>query len=196
MGKKKFIRFLLFFLFLVAVFTIYKIIKKPLPAEDLSKIDETKINPSNSNIINEVSYQSYDTNGNEYLINARIGEIDLSNSDIIFLTDVEAQINLKNSNSILISSEFGKYNIKNFDTIFSKSVNIYYLESKIIGDYLDFSIDRSSMVIYRNVVYTNNENILKTDVVEIDIKTKDTKIFMYDEKNKVNVKNINSNGNN
>lgn len=196
MGKKKFIRFLLFFLFLVAVFTIYKIIKKPLPAEDLSKIDETKINPSNSNIINEVSYQSYDTNGNEYLINARIGEIDLSNSDIIFLTDVEAQINLKNSNSILISSEFGKYNIKNFDTIFSKSVNIYYLESKIIGDYLDFSIDRSSMVISRNVVYTNNENILKTDVVEIDIKTKDTKIFMYDEKNKVNVKNINSNGNN
>lgn len=196
MGKKKFIKFLFFFLFLVAVFTIYKIVKKPLPIEELSKINETKINLSNSNIINEVSYQSNDTNGNEYLINARKGEIDLSDSDIIFLTDVEAQINLKNSNSILISSEFGKYNIKNFDTIFSKSVNIYYLESKIIGDYLDFSIDRSSMVISRNVVYTNNENILKTDVVEIDIKTKDTKIFMYDEKNKVNVKNINSNGNN
>lgn len=196
MGKKKFIKFLFFFLFLVAVFTIYKIVKKPLPIEELSKINETKINLSNSNIINEVSYQSNDTNGNEYLINARKGEIDLSDSDIIFLTDVEAQINLKNSNSILISSEFGKYNIKNFDTIFSKSVNIYYLESKIIGDYLDFSIDRSSMVISRNVVYTNNKNILKTDVVEIDIKTKDTKIFMYDEKNKVNVKNINSNGNN
>ena len=185
MGKGKIIKILFFFLFIIVIFTFFKTKEKPL------QIDETKVNRSNSNIINEVSYQSYDTNGNQYLINAVKGEIDLSDSDIIFLTDVEAQINLKNSNSILISSEFGKYNIKNFDTIFSKNVNILYLESKIIGDYLDFSIDRSSMVISRNVVYTNNENILKTDVIEIDIKTKNTKIFMFDEKKKVNIKNIN-----
>ena len=165
--------------------------KKPLSVVDVGRIDETKINQSKVNIINEVSYQSYDASGNEYLINALKGEIDLSNSDIIFLTDVNAKINLKNSNSITIRSEFGKYNIKNFDTIFSKNVNIFYLESKIIGEYLDFSIDRSSMVISRNVVYTNDKNILKTDVVEIDIKTKDTKIFMYDEKEKVNITDIN-----
>tara|TARA_E500000178_G_scaffold145759_1_gene145326 strand:- start:274 stop:774 length:501 start_codon:yes stop_codon:yes gene_type:complete len=165
--------------------------KKPLSVVDVGRIDETKINQSKVNIINEVSYQSYDASGNEYLINALKGEIDLSNSDIIFLTDVNAKINLKNSNSITIRSEFGKYNIKNFDTIFSKKVNVFYLESKITGEYLDFSIDRSSMVISRNVVYTNNKNILKTDVVEIDIKTKDTKIFMYDEKEKVNITDIN-----
>ena len=35
---------------------------------------------------------------------------------------------------------------------------------------------------------TNNEsNILKTDVVEIDIKTKDTKFYMYDKDNKVSL---------
>ena len=33
------------------------------------------------------------------------------------------------------------------------------------------------MVISRNVVYTNLENILKTDVVEIDINTKNTKFL-------------------
>ena len=47
------------------------------------------------------------------------------------------------------------------------------------------------MVISRNVVYTNLENILKTDVIEIDINTKDTKIFMYDNKQKVNIKSLN-----
>ena len=47
------------------------------------------------------------------------------------------------------------------------------------------------MVISRNVVYTNLENILKTDVVEIDINTKNTRIFMYDNKQKVNIKSIN-----
>ena len=191
MNKEKIIKVSLFFLFLMLIWLFYKSIKKPLPTEGISKIDKTQIDNSNSNIINKVNYQSYDANGNEYLINALKGEIDLSDSDIIFLTDVNAKINLKDSNSILITSDFGKYNIKNFDTIFSKNVNIFYLKSKITGEYLDFSIDRSSMVISRNVVYTNDKNILKTDVVEIDIKTKDTKIFMYDEKKKVNVQNLN-----
>ena len=191
MKKEKIIKISLFFLFLILIWIAYKSIKKPFTIKEISEIDDAQINNSNSNIINEVSYQSYDANGNEYLINALKGEIDLSDSDIIFLTDVNAKINLKNSNSVLITSKFGKYNIKNFDTIFSKNVNIFYLESKITGEYLDFSIDRSSMVISRNVVYTNDKNILKTDVVEIDIKTKDTKIFMYDEKKKVNIQNLN-----
>ena len=47
------------------------------------------------------------------------------------------------------------------------------------------------MIISRNVIYTNLENILKADVVEINIKTKDTKIFMYDKDKKVNIKNRN-----
>ena len=47
------------------------------------------------------------------------------------------------------------------------------------------------MIISRNVIYTNLENILKADVVEINIKTKDTKIFMYEENKKVNIKNKN-----
>ena len=91
----------LFFLFLILVWIVYKNIKKTFPIEEISKIDEPQIANSNSksNIINEVSYQSYDANGNEYLINALKGEIDLSDSDIIFLTNVNAKINLKDSNS-------------------------------------------------------------------------------------------------
>ena len=189
MNKGKIIKISLFFLLLILTLIVIKNFQKPSTIIKTEKINEPTIDSGKSNVINEVSYQSQDVNGNNYLINALKGEIDLSNSDIIFLTDVNARINLKNTNSILISSEFGKYNIKNFDTIFSKNVTIFYLDSKIIGEYLDFSIDRSSMVISRNVVYTNGENVLKTDVVEIDIKTKDIKIFMYDEKKKVNIQN-------
>ena len=47
------------------------------------------------------------------------------------------------------------------------------------------------MIISRNVVYTNLENILRADVVEINIDTKDTKIFMYEQNKKVNIKNKN-----
>ena len=43
------------------------------------------------------------------------------------------------------------------------------------------------MIISKNVIYTNLENILKADVVEINLKTKDSKIFMYEKNKKVNI---------
>ena len=141
----------------------------------------------NSNIIENVNYTSKDIDGNEYTINATKGEIDYTNSHIIYLTNVNATINLKNSNIIKIKSNFGKYNSNNFDTIFSKNVIINYLENKMTGEYLDFSLQRNSIIISRDVVYTNLNNVLKADVVEINLKTKDTKIFMYDQSKKVNI---------
>ena len=47
------------------------------------------------------------------------------------------------------------------------------------------------MVISRNIVYTNLENIVSADVLEMNIKTKDTKIYMYEDKKKVNIKTLN-----
>ena len=107
---------------------------------------------------------------------------------IIFLKNVSAIIKLKNSNKILIFADFGKYNIDNFDTIFSKNVIINYLEKKITSDYMDFSIVRNSMIISKNVIYKDSENILRTDVVEVDIENKNTKFFMYDRNKKVKLK--------
>ena len=49
-------------------------------------------------------------------------------------------------------------------------------------------MQRNSMVISRDVVYTNLENILKADVIEVNIDTKDTKIFMHKNNEKVNIK--------
>ena len=43
------------------------------------------------------------------------------------------------------------------------------------------------MIISRDVVYSSLENILYADVVEINIKNKDTKIFMDDSNQKVKI---------
>ena len=145
----------------------------------------------NSNIIKDISYTSKDLKGNEYILVAKMGEIDLNNSDIIFLTDVTANIKLaKNSELIIITSNYGKYNTINYDTIFSKNVKIDYVDNIITGDYLDFSMLDNLLIISRNVVYKNLENTMKADVLEYDMKTKNTKIYMYDSKNKVNIKNM------
>ena len=185
MKKKNIIFFLIIFLLISSLIIFLKYSKE----ESVTKIEEEVLEePYKSNIMKDVSYSSKDAKGNEYIVNASIGEIDYDKPNIIYLTNVRAFIKLTNSNDVTITSDFGKYDTNNFDTIFSKNVEINYLDNKIIGEYLDFSIGRNSMIISKKVVYTNLENILKADVVEINVTTKDTKIFMYKDNKKVNIK--------
>ena len=95
-----------------------------------------------------------------------------------------------NYDLIEISSDFGKYNIDNYDTIFSKNVIISYLDNKIKGEYLDFSLEKNLLIISRNVILENNESSLKADVIEMNIETKDIKIFMYEEDKKIKIKSL------
>ena len=162
--------------------------KKENISSNISLPEETI---SNSNIIENVNYTSKDTQGNEYTINASKGEIDYSNSNILYLTNVYAIIKLKNSEKITISSDYGKYNSDNYDTIFSKNVLIKYLNNKITGEYLDLSLEGNLMIISKKVTYNNLNNLLKADVIEMNLKTKDTKIFMYENEKKVKITNQN-----
>nr|ADI18935.1 hypothetical protein [uncultured SAR11 cluster bacterium HF0010_09O16] len=160
--------------------------KKNLIDKENIKLAEEKI--ESSNIIEDVSYSAKDAKGNEYFLKASEGTIDQNDSNFIFLKSVKAIINLKNYKLIEISSDFGKYNINNYDTIFSKNVIVSYLDNKIMGDYLDFSWDKNLMLISRDVVLKNNESSLLADVIEMDIKKRDIKIFMYEDNKKVNIK--------
>jgi len=174
MFKKYFVK--IFFLIFLLIFFIW-IYTKYFKKEDVKQLGinnniENKI--YNSNIIENVNYTSNDLKGNEYIIDALEGEIDLKNNDIIFLKTVTTLIKMKkNSETIIITSDYGKYNTMNYDTIFSGNVKVVYLDNTITGEYLDFSIPRNSMIMTNNVVYNNLNNILKADIVEVNIETKD-----------------------
>tara|TARA_B100001173_G_scaffold292780_1_gene285280 strand:- start:445 stop:978 length:534 start_codon:yes stop_codon:yes gene_type:complete len=161
--------------------------------EQTKQTEQTEANTTNdisysSNVIQDVYYSSKDIKGNEYIIKASQGEIDYNNPNTIYLTNVNGYIRMANSDDITITSEFGKYNIENFDTIFSKNVIIDYLDNTILGEYLDFSIKRSSMLMSRKIIYTNINNILEADAIEINLDTKDTRIYMFQNDNKVNIR--------
>jgi LPS export ABC transporter protein LptC len=189
MKKKIFKIFLIIFFLILLIFIYLKLFKRDNAEKLSTNISEDISYPSN--IIEDVNYNSRDSQGNEYVIDALKGEIDYKNTNIIFLTDVKALIKLKNSSNIVVTSKYGKYNTNNFDTIFSQNVIINYLDNKITSEYLDFSIKRNSMLISRNLIYTNFNNILTADAMELDIKTKNTKIFMYENNKKVNIKSKN-----
>ncbi len=186
-----FISFLTYFFYSKSSYkeNLLKIEKVELIEKKNIELTEEKI--ENANVIQDVSYSAKDTKGNEYFLKASEGTIDQNQSNYIFLKSVKGVINLKNYDLIEISSNFGKYNINNYDTIFSKNVIITYLDNKIEGDYLDFSLDKKIMIVSKDVIIKNNKNSLRADVIEIDIKTKDLKIFMYEEDKKVNFKTLN-----
>ena len=197
MNKKIFLGSIFLILFLsIIIFFYFKsydnknLIKKD---EKINLIEKEKIEINDekiesSNIIEDVSYSANDTKGNNYFLQANQGTIDQNESNYIFLKSVKAIINLKNYELIEISSDFGKYNINNYDTIFSKNVIITYLDNKITGDYLDFSLEDNLMIISKDVFLENNKSSLQADVIEVNINTKDIKIFMYEENKNINIK--------
>jgi hypothetical protein len=124
------------------------------------------------------------------LITAKQGEIDIDNPDVMFLENVIAYIFIKDSDTMKVTSDFGKYNSKNYDTIFSKNVIVVYPGHKITSEYLDFSFLRNLGTISVDVIYVGNKTKLFADRLEMNINTKDTKIFMNDNIKKVLIKGI------
>jgi LPS export ABC transporter protein LptC len=187
MNQKTIIQFLMIFLVILISLSFYlKYFSRSL--ENLeNKIDEeinTNKNTS-STYIDNINYTSSDAKGNTYQLTAKQAEISIKNSDIMFLEAVVAYVFIKNSDTVKITSDFGKYNSKNYDTIFSKNVIIVYPHHKITGDYLDFSFLNNLGTVSNDVVYTGDKTNLFADKIEMNLTTKDTKIFMEDNTKKV-----------
>ena len=188
MNKKTVIQVLLIFLIILISLLFYlkyfnnstKNLNKKTILEKID-IDQNQ----SSTYINNIDYVSLDTKGNRYQLTAEQAEIKVENPDVMFLENVIAYIFIKDSDVIKITSDFGKYNSKNYDTIFSKNVIVIYPEHKITGEYLEFSFLDNIGTISKNVIYTGDKKKLFADKIEMNLTTKDTKIFMNDSDKKV-----------
>ena len=188
MNKKTVIQVLLAFLIILISVLFYLKYFNSNAKFQKEKLIKNKIDISQNNsstFIDNIDYISSDSKGNRYQITAQQAEIKIENSDIMFLKNVIAYVFIKNSDTVKITSNFGKYNSENYDTIFSKNVIVIYPGHKITGEYLDFSFLNNLGTMSVNVIYNGNKNNLFADRIEMDLSTKDTKIFMNDTKKQV-----------
>ena len=195
MSKKIYIQLsLIILLIFMSLFLFLKYFKKiDLKRNTQANMEQTTTNES---LIEDLKYLSTDKEGNEYKIEAKKGNLDKSNPDLIYLESVEATILLKDSNLILIKSKFAKYNTKNFNTLFNNSVSVNYGEHIMSSEFLDLSFENNLVSIYDNVRYVSGISSLRADKAEIDIINKKTKIYMESPNKKVQINNISNNGNN
>jgi hypothetical protein len=189
MHKKTYIQISLFtivFILIALTFNFYKSdqIKNKKTTNNNKKIlekDETL------NVIENLSYSSKDTFGNQYNIIAKKGNVSLENKDIIFMTDVKAVINMNNSEPIYIKSDFADYNSKNYDTFFKDNIFLNYLMHQVRGEKLNLLFKTNLVTMSDSLIYTNINTILYADKFEMDLITKDSKIFMDNKSKKIKI---------
>tara|TARA_Y100000591_G_scaffold17330_1_gene12970 strand:- start:3515 stop:4120 length:606 start_codon:yes stop_codon:yes gene_type:complete len=157
--------------------------KNNLPKKDL------EIKSLDNEIIN-LTYEKFDTNGNKYLISAKKGVLDNERPNIIYMKLIEASLNYVNNEKLIINSKEAIFNKQNFKTTFSKDVKLTYQEQTLESDNLEFLFDKNIAIFKDNVKY-NNQNIEAfSDIViinlltkEIDIKSKNQKKIRIKKKN-------------
>ena len=100
---------------------------------------------------------------------------------------VTATINLKNATLINISSKSAIFNKDTYDTQFSTNVLVLYEGHTIQSDNLDLFLQRNLALISNNITYINLNTKLQADKIEIDLLTKNSKIFMNESSKKIKI---------
>ena len=209
MGKKSLIQIclvVLLFIITLLIFNHFYISNNSLEnsknkeVTNIKKDDEQIID---KNIIENVQYSLNNNKGDIYQVLADFGEINLDNPNLMFLTNVNASLILANKTNIKLTSDFANFNTKTFETTFIKNIKVERDEEIITGDELYLVLeneknntentslsDENLIRISNNILYKKPGYSLKADILEMDLISKDIKIFMLDEQKKVFAKTI------
>ena len=192
MYKKVIIQFLLLiilFSLIISVFLLYFNKKENLNETNIETVKniDSEIDKETGTLIKDINYSFYDQSGNYYKLFAEFGKMDLKNSDKMFMTNVTATIYLKNSSPILIVSKYANYNKINHETSFFENVKMTHLIHKTTSDNLDISFSNNKASMYNNIIYKKPGTQLYADRLEIDLITKNTKIFMDNKSEKIKI---------
>ena len=197
---------LLLFVLSISIFNYYyekdSPVKKDKKNEEKSFSDDKTLS-NQQNLIEDIKYRATNTNGDIYEILADYGEANLENPELMFLTNVKSKIIFNNTEkkNINLTSNFANFNTKTFETTFVKNVEIVRQNETITGDELYIVLDvvedntQNDLNKEQNILRMSNNVLLqkpgyemKADILEIDLITKNLKIYMNNSNNKVLIK--------
>ena len=192
MYKKILIQFFLSFVILglILLTFYYYFYEKEIIKETKIEINnsiEPKIDSQTGTLIKDIYYSFTDSNGNYYQLLSDYGKVDIKNSDKMFMTNVVATIFINNISVIKIVSKYANYFKNNHETNFFEDVELTYLEHKTTSENLDLSLKNNLATIYNEIIYTKPGTKITADRLEIDLITKNSKIFMDNESEKIKI---------
>ena len=200
MDKKALIQYTILLIVLLLIsyiyFNYFRVSVEEFKNINNNKKAEKNLPQTSKDLISDLVYSSVDREGNKYKIEAKEGEIDSEDKNVITMKDVTAEINLINGEKIYISSQKAKYNNDNFDTFFQGSVKMKYIYHTVDSENLELSFENQQAKLYNQVVYKNRNSELIADIIFFDFLNMSTKLLMDDKKKNILVKSVINNGNN
>ena len=198
MQKKTFIQIFLLTLILLISFLVYNVYfknknlenskKKIIPEKQEDSLLKKNIQ---NNLLYDVEYFSKGNNGEEYTVNSKFSELNKDEPNLILMRGVVAVIKGKDSTPINIKADNALYDKLNYNTEFYDNVIVTYNDHIISSDKMDLMFDKNLATVSNNIIYKNLNTKLEADMIEIDLITKNSKIFMNNKKKKVKVISLN-----
>ena len=193
MKKKTLLQLLILIVIIVILIFFYKNSNQNKKANISIKLNYQSeiINSDNSNLISNLKYVVEGEDGISYTITSEIGELSVEQPNLILMRRVLAVIRNDYGKPLKITADNAIYNNINHDTQFYDNVLMTYQEQVINSDNFDLVFIKNLATIKNNVVYKDLNTKLFADKVEINILTKNSKIFMYDKQKKIKIISIN-----
>ena len=192
MSRKSLIQFGIIFVIIAIIFLIYIFF---FLNKDQEVTNNLKLSTNVDNRIVDLKYNAIDKDGNSYVIESKSGKVSEKDKNILILKEVVGTIKIKGSEDMIIISDFAEYNKITFDTYFYNNVKLTSEEHSIVSDILFMNYVDKNINIENNVVYEGYNNKLLADMIQIDLVSKFSKIYMLDKEKKVQVE-LKQNGSN
>ncbi len=188
---KKIIQILIILLIILIsylVLNIYFFDKKDISDLDLNEnlvIEEDNLNFDN--VMENLEYKSSDKSGNNYIIKAKKGKVNLEKENLLILEDVYGEIKLVGKSTIYIYSNFAQYNRNNFDTRFYQNVLVNFEDKRFNCDNLDLFFKDNFGSMYNNIVFVDENTQINADQVNMNLLNGDINIKMFQEEKKIKI---------
>jgi len=189
MNKKILIQLilLLIIILLLGLFYFKHIFKEGQEVSKKQEITNLNLDNGSSNIIENIKYIVDDKFGNKYLIEAEYGEILPNDANLILMHNVRASLRFADREEITVKAFSALYDVSNYETQFKKNVHVEYGEHKITCANMDFLFNDQKIKLYNNINYNSLNTNLLADEMEIDLISKDTKIYMKNNNKKIKI---------
>ena len=192
MNKKILVQFALFSVLVIIIlytFFFYFYNEENIKEKNVKTTDkiETPIDEKTETLIKDINYSFNDSAENEYQLLAEFGKVNINNPDQIYMTNVVATIYLADSTPVKITSKHANYNKSNHETNFFENVKMTYKHHRSTSKNLDLSFKNNMASMYNDIIYNKPGTKLMADRLEIDLITKNSRIFMNNKSEKIKI---------
>ena len=184
--------FLIFTIVLITLFFFYKYFYQTVDQSELDQneiiIEKSSLKEKADNIIEDLSFENIDMDGNKFKIDSKFGEISIDDENSVKLTDVKAKIKMVGKDTIFITSEKADYNKLNLKTKFYINVNILYQTNLITSDNFYIDLSKNFASINGNIIFNNKNMESFADNIDFNILEESITINMFDKEDKIKIK--------